>query len=609
MRGILLVLLYLFAFVTSLRYSKQSAVITQAQSSSHRNTFSGNGQVDNKQSKTLAKTSMSNVDYVSNIIPSRGIVDYIGKTDIPTLSTAKPRSKFGTYEPTTGLKLFLTKFALWRQLPWKKIRGKAVITISIGGDIMLEEPQRSFFSGGGDENVIVSLEQADRLLRFAAHDPRIKAVLIDINPLACGYAKVTELRRSMEYFKQSGKDLIGYCTTGSEKELFLSLSCSSIYTPPDGGFDLRGFSSSATFVRGLLEKIGIEPQVQRIGKYKSFGDTINRYNISDAQREVVSSLIMEASNNWIHEVSNCRNISRESVMELWTYDERVSPEILKAKGIITGVSYKDQVLDSVRMKYSTYGAYANYIKSKNNISDEELGVELRDYDLSSEFILQPRRSLAQSTQNTSVTNNATTVSESLVEMQPTGDKVDDVSASINVDDKKRKDIINLLKTRSRKPSLLPGGRYLRKMRKGDRILQGLPIQQARSGPRIAIINAVGGINTGKSSNGANGRSLGSDSLIALIVAAREDPSIKGVVIRVDSPGGSALASDLMWREVRKLSAVKPVVASQVDVAASGGYYISMACDHIVGEELTVTGSIGVVLAKFNAKKLNEKLGI
>ena len=117
--------------------------------------------------------------------------------------------------------------------------------------------------------------------------------------------------------------------------------------------------------------------------------------------------------------------------------------------------------------------------------------------------------------------------------------------------------------------------------------------------------------------------------------------MKAVVIRVDSPGGSALASDLMWREIRALSKEKPVIASMVDVAASGnlsftstysilscvpshstrsarsqvshvnylgGYYIAMACDEIVAEELTITGSIGVVSSKFNAKELNDKIG-
>lgn len=80
------------------------------------------------------------------------------------------------------------------------------------------------------------------------------------------------------------------------------------------------------------------------------------------------------------------------------------------------------------------------------------------------------------------------------------------------------------------------------------------------------------------------------------------------MIRIDSPGGSALASDLIWREIRELSKVKPVVASMVDVAASGGYYIAMACDQICAEELTITGSIGVVSSKFNLKELNEKIG-
>ena len=75
--------------------------------------------------------------------------------------------------------------------------------------------------------------------------------------------------------------------------------------------------------------------------------------------------------------------------------------------------------------------------------------------------------------------------------------------------------------------------------------------------------------------------------------------VKAVVIRIDSPGGDALASDLMWNEIRELAKLKPVVASMVDVAASGGYYMSMACDRIVAEPLTLTGSIGVVTGKFN----------
>merc|ERR1711871_1535449 len=159
------------------------------------------------------------------------------------------------------------------------------------------------------------------------------------------------------------------------------------------------------------------------------------------------------------------------------------------------------------------------------------------------------------------------------------------------------------------PRVLPAGLYLRKMRKGSRILKGLRMKEARGGERVAVINAIGGINPGKSGNGPNGRSLGSDTVIKLVRRARSDPGIKALVLRIDSPGGSALASDLMWREIRALAEEKPVIASQVDVAASGGYYLSMACDAIFAEELTVTGSVGVVTAKFNTGELNQKLGV
>ncbi len=144
------------------------------------------------------------------------------------------------------------------------------------------------------------------------------------------------------------------------------------------------------------------------------------------------------------------------------------------------------------------------------------------------------------------------------------------------------------------------------MRRGYTILRGLPIKRTTFGSRIGIINAAGSINTGASTSSNN---IGSDTMIELLREAAEDDGIKGVVLRIDSPGGSALASDLVWREIRALSRKKPVVASMVDVAASGGYYFAMACDQIVAEQLSVTGSIGVVSGKFNIKELNEKLGV
>lgn len=134
-----------------------------------------------------------------------------------------------------------------------------------------------------------------------------------------------------------------------------------------------------------------------------------------------------------------------------------------------------------------------------------------------------------------------------------------------------------------------------------------PKKRPSKNPKIAIIYATGPIMTGKSQSGLLGSTMGSETIIKAIQTAKNDDTVKAVLLRVDSPGGSALASDLMWRELENLN--KPVVASMSDVAASGGYYISMGADHIFAEPGTITGSIGVVGGKVALKGLMEKIGV
>ena len=127
-------------------------------------------------------------------------------------------------------------------------------------------------------------------------------------------------------------------------------------------------------------------------------------------------------------------------------------------------------------------------------------------------------------------------------------------------------------------------------------------------PKLALIYAQGGINTGKSTSSLYGdATMGSDTVIKHLREAEKDASVRAIVLRVDSPGGSALASDLIWREVVRIE--KPIVASMSDVAASGGYYISMAADRIFAEPGTLTGSIGVTGGKFVVSGLMDKLGV
>jgi protease-4 len=137
-----------------------------------------------------------------------------------------------------------------------------------------------------------------------------------------------------------------------------------------------------------------------------------------------------------------------------------------------------------------------------------------------------------------------------------------------------------------------------------------PRGKVSNSKKVAIIYAVGPIMTGSSSSSLFGEdSVGSDTIIAALKQAEEDSKVAAIVLRVDSPGGSALASDLMWREISRIKAKKPVVASMGDIAASGGYYISMGCTKIFADEGTLTGSIGVISGKFALKGLYDKVGL
>lgn len=130
-------------------------------------------------------------------------------------------------------------------------------------------------------------------------------------------------------------------------------------------------------------------------------------------------------------------------------------------------------------------------------------------------------------------------------------------------------------------------------------------------PAVAVIYADGDIVDGKSSTiPLLGRKLvGAETMVAALQAARANPSVKAVVIRIDSPGGSALASELMSREVFKTRGVKPIICSMGDIAASGGYFLAAGCDRIFAEPMTITGSIGIFYGKFDLSGLLAKLGV
>jgi protease-4 len=155
----------------------------------------------------------------------------------------------------------------------------------------------------------------------------------------------------------------------------------------------------------------------------------------------------------------------------------------------------------------------------------------------------------------------------------------------------------------------------KRLKHAERLAPGRYVRAARGfgfdgRAKVALVYAVGTIVPGKSGSGPfSGGLVGSETLARVIREARDDEQVRAIVLRVDSPGGSGTASDVIWREVVLARKVKPVVVSMGDVAASGGYYIAMNGDAIVAEPGTITGSIGVFSGKFNLRGLYDKIGL
>ncbi|XP_021286762.1 serine protease SPPA, chloroplastic isoform X2 [Herrania umbratica] len=403
------------------------------------------------------------------------------------------------YEKISGWRSFVVKFKMLIAFPWERVRKGSVLTMKLRGQI--SDQLKSRFSPG------LSLPQICENFVKAAYDPRISGVYLHIEPLNCGWGKVEEIRRHILNFKKSGKFIIAYIPACGEKEYYLACACEEIYAPPSAYFSLYGLTVQASFLGGVFEKIGIEPQVQRIGKYKSAGDQLTRKTMSEENCEMLTSLLDNIYGNWLDVVSSSKGKKREDV-ENFINEGIYKVEKLKEEGLITNIHYDDQVISMLK---------------------ERLGVQK--------------------------------------------DK-------------------NLLMVDYRKYS---------KVRKWT-------LGLAAGRDQIAVIRASGSISRVRSPLNAPSSGIIAEQIIEKIRSVRESKRYKAAIIRIDSPGGDALASDLMWREIRLLAESKPVIASMSDVAASGGYYMAMAAGTIVAENLTLTGSIGVVTGKFNLGKLYEKIG-
>ena len=368
------------------------------------------------------------------------------------------------------------------------------------GERAFKDPFNELFTGYSSNIGLIELIES---IEHASDDDKIKGIYLESGMPMGGFASLEAIRNALEDFKASGKFIASYAEIYTEGGYYIASTADDIYLNPRGYFELNGLSASVTFLKGMFDKLEIEPEIFRVGDFKSAVEPFLRKDMSDENREQLESLLNSIYGNYLDKVAQSRSMPVEKLTAISDSMTVQMPEDALKAELITGLKYFDEVLDDLRSK-----------------------LELEE-DKKINFIGFDKYHKSISKKNTSKN-------------------------------------------------------------------------------RVAVIVASGEITGGKGDNS----NIGSTSFAKEIRKARKDDKVKAVVIRVNSPGGSALASDVIWREVMLTKEVKPVIASMSDYAASGGYYIAMACDTIIAEPSTITGSIGIFLTMFNFENfLENKLGI
>ncbi len=343
-------------------------------------------------------------------------------------------------------------------------------------------------------------------IKNAAEDPKIKGIYLENTDVPAGSATVEEIRNALIKFKESGKFIISYSNVYSQKSYYLASVSDKIILNPEGQMEWVGLRSEIMFYKNAFDKLGIEMQVIRHGKFKSFAEPFMYDKMSPENREQIMTYVGSIWNQWVDGISKERNLTAEQLNTMADNFAVRNAKTAVENGLIDSILYKDQVIDLLK---------------------------------------------------------------SLTDTKP------------------EKDINSVGIGQYAKVPLAKEGKEFTK-------------------DKIAVIYASGSIIDGES----KGADIAGDHYGRVIREARRDSTVKAIVLRINSGGGSALASDIIWREMSLAKQVKPVIVSMGDVAASGGYYIAAPADVIVANPTTITGSIGVIGIIPNVKEgMNKKLGI
>ncbi len=380
-----------------------------------------------------------------------------------------------------------------------RVRSRSLLVLELSGQIREEGPTSVLERLLEDRvDTILGLHE---LLRGAALDSRISALLVRVSALDVGAAKAAELREQILRFRESGKPTVALVEYAGTADYYVASACEHVYVVPEGMIVLRGVMADVPFLRGTLDKLHIEPDFIARGRYKTAPEMFTRTDMSPAQREVIDSLLDAMHAQLRDGIAESRGLGPQAVEALINRAVFRSQNAVQA-GLADDVLYEDEVVEALEAR--TGG-----------------------------------------------------------DLHP-----------------------------------LAHTEYQRKARFKQR------------GPRVAVVFATGEIVLGSSAGApSGGKSLGSDTMAEILREVREDEGVRAVVLRVDSPGGSATASDVIGREIELTREKKPVVVSMSDLAASGGYWISVPASRVVARAGTLTGSIGVWAGKFNLRGLYDWAGV
>ena len=392
------------------------------------------------------------------------------------------------------------------------IESPTILSIDLQG-LVVERSAPDFLSAEleGAQHDLHDLRVA---LERAAHDDRIVGIHLRVGSPGYGWAKAEDLRAGLSAFRESGKFIYAFTSITNELGYYVAVTADSLFVLPGSGIEMNGFRIETPFVQEMFEKVGIEPQVEAIGVYKSAADMFRRTNMSDPDREATTAILEGIYSRFVEAVVESRKVDRVRFTEALDQGVYLSRD-LQALGLVDGELHEDEVLG--RAVSRALGTELRSIESEEALRHV---VDIRDY-----------------------------------------------AAGLSA---------------------------------GPRGAQGA----------IGLVYAIGAITPGESRyDPIFGRTIGARTMSELLHEVAEDDELDAVVIRIDSPGGDAIASEEIWGAVRALRRTGPVVVSMGDVAASGGYYMAAGADEIVASPSTLTGSIGVFGILFNASEIYDKLGI